>query len=254
MTLSDLERWLTTLLDLPAFERTDSSRNGLQVSRRSPDVRRVAFAVDASLESFRRAVEAGAGLLVVHHGILWDSRPLRLTGTQFERVRFLVEHDLALYAAHLPLDAHPEVGNNACIAGALGLVDVQPFGDHRGVKIGCKGRFPAPLALDAVISALRGRQGEEVGSLSFGPPLIASVGIVSGGAAGDVVQATAEGLDAFITGESSHDIYHHCLEARIHAIFCGHYHSESWGVQALAARLSRETGLETTYLDVPTGL
>jgi dinuclear metal center YbgI/SA1388 family protein len=253
MTLSDLERWLSTLLDLPAAERVDASRNGLQVARRTPEVRRVAFAVDASLETFRRAADAGAGLLVVHHGILWDGAPY-VTGTQYERVRFLVEHDLALYAAHLPLDLHPDVGNNACLARALGLVDLQPFGEHRGLKIGCKGRFETPRGLDAVVAALRERQAEPIRTLPFGPPLIATVGIVSGGAAKDAPQAIAEGLDLFVTGEPSHDIYHHCLEARIHAIFAGHYHSESWGVQALAARLAKETGLETTYLDVPTGL
>jgi dinuclear metal center YbgI/SA1388 family protein len=253
VTLSDLDRWLSTFLDIPALAAVDAGQNGLQVTRRGQDVRKVAFAVDASLESFRRAVETGAEVLVVHHGILW-SAPLTLTGRHYERVRFLVERDLALYAAHLPLDRHPEVGNNACIARALSLVDVEPFGTHRGVKIGCKGRFPSPLPLEEVVALLRVRQGEQVRTFPFGPASVSTVGIVSGGAAMDSEQATAEGLDLFVTGEPAHSIYHHCLEARIHAIFAGHYHSESYGVQALADRLAKDTGLETTYLDVPTGL
>jgi dinuclear metal center YbgI/SA1388 family protein len=253
VTLSDLDRWLSTFLDVPAMAGIDASQNGLQVARRGQDVRKVAFAVDASLESFRRAVESGSEVLVVHHGILWGT-PLTLTGRHFERIRFLVERDLALYAAHLPLDAHPEVGNNACIARALGLVDVEPFGTYKGVKIGCKGRLPAPLPLEEVVALLRVRQGEPVRTFPFGPHSVSTVGVVSGGAAMDAEQATAEGLDLFITGEPAHSIYHHCLEARIHAIFAGHYHSESYGVQALARKLAQDTGLETAYLDVPTGL
>ncbi len=253
MTLPDLDRWLSAFLDIAATAANDASQNGLQVARRGLEVRRVAFAVDASREAFRRAAEAGAELIVVHHGIIWDS-PLRLTGGHYDRVRFLVEKDIALWAAHLPLDMHPEVGNNACIARALGLADQEPFGLHHGVKIGIKGRLPAPLGVEEIVSVLRARQGEPVRTLPFGPPRVSTIGIVSGAAPRDALQAAAEGLDLFITGEPAHEIYHHCLEARIHAIFAGHYHSESWGVRALAERLTRDTGLETTYLDVPTGL
>ena len=253
MMLAELDRWLKSFLDLAAFEGIDTSRNGLQVARRAPEVRKAAFAVDASLESFRRAAEWGADLLFVHHGILWDGTP-RLVGALFERVRFLVEKDIALYAAHLPLDAHPEVGNNIGIARLLGLEDIQPFGSHRGVKIGVKGVLPSPVSLEEVASRLAGRQGEQVRTLPFGPEKVRTVGVVSGGASGDVAQAIDEGLDLFVTGEAAHGIYHHCLEARIHAIFAGHYHSESFGVRLLADRLARDTGVEATYLDVPTGL
>ncbi len=253
MTLPDLDGWLSAFLDISATAAIDRSQNGLQVARRGQEIHRVAFAVDASLETFRRATESASELLFVHHGILWD-KPLRITASHYERVRFLVENDLALYAAHLPLDMHPQVGNNACLARALGLVDREPFGAHHGVKIGFKGRLPKPLPLDEVVTLLRARQGEPMRTFPFGPPLVGTVGIVSGGAPFDVLQAVAEGLDLFVTGEPAHDIYHHCIEARIHAIFAGHYHSESYGVQSLADRLAKETGLETTYLDVPTGL
>jgi dinuclear metal center YbgI/SA1388 family protein len=253
MTLSDLDKWLRELLDLAAFDAVDQSRNGLQVASRVSDVTKVAFSVDASLETFRRAAESGAQVLFVHHGILWD-KPERVVGVLYERLRALIEANLALYTAHLPLDQHPEVGNNIGIARQLGLLDIQPFGSYRGTKIGYKGTLPAPQSLDQVVFRLSGGQGETTRTLPFGPELISRVGIVSGGAAWEVAQAVDEGLDLFITGEPLHAIYHHCLESRIHVIFAGHYQSETFGVRSLEMKLARETGLDTVYIDVPTGL
>ena len=253
MTLSDLDHWLREFLDLAAFEAIDQSRNGLQVASRVTEVTRVAFAVDASQESFRRAIESGAQMLFVHHGILWE-KPERIVGVLYGRLRMLFEGNLALYAAHLPLDRHPEVGNNIGIARRLGLLDVEPFGTYHGVKIGYKGTLPSAMKLDEVILRLTGRQGEQVRTLPFGPERISRVGVVSGGAAWEVAEAVDEELDLFITGEPLHAVYHHCLESRIHVIFAGHYQSETSGVRSLSEKLARETGLETVYLDVPTGL
>lgn len=253
MTLKDLDAWLRKFLNLAAFDEIDESRNGLQVASRVPAVTKVAFAVDASMESFRRAIESGAQMLFVHHGILWN-RQERIIGGLYERLRALFEGNLALYAAHLPLDQHPEVGNNIGIAHHLGLRDIEPFGDYRGMKIGYKGVLPAPASLDEVAFRLSGAQGERMRSLPFGPETITRVGIISGGAAREVTQAIDEGLELYITGEPLHAIYHHCLESRIHVIFAGHYQSESFGVKLLGQRLARETGLDTEYVDIPTGL
>jgi len=253
MTLFEIDRWLGDYLDLSAMAALDSSLNGLQVASRAPEISRVAFAVDAALESFRRAADWGAQLLVVHHGILWDKQQ-RIAGNLYDRVRFLVERDLALYAAHLPLDVHPAVGNNAGLARQLGLVDLKPFGTYRGAALGCKGVLPEGLPLDEIVSRLTGRQGEPITTLPFGPPLVKSIGVISGDAPWGAAQAASEGLDAYLTGEPAHEIYHHCLEQHIHAIFAGHYHSESYGVQSLAGLLARETGLAVAYLDIPTGL
>ncbi len=253
MTLTELDRWLAGFLGLAALDGIDPSRNGLQVARRAPEARKVAFAVDASLESFRRAAEWGADMLFVHHGLFWEE-PLRIVGTLYERIRFLVEHDLALYAVHIPLDMHPEVGNNIGIARLLELKDIALFGQWKGMKIGVKGTLPSPMSIDEISSRLAGRQGEKIRSLPFGPAEVRSVGVVSGGAPWEAMQAIAEGLDCYVTGEPAHGIYHHCLEARISVIFAGHYHSETFGVRQLAERLARDTGLETTYLDIPTGL
>ncbi len=253
MTLPELDRRLSAFLDLAAVAAIDRSRNGLQVARRSSEVRRVAFAVDASLEAFRLSAAWGADALVVHHGLFWAD-PVLVVGSAYERIRSLLEKDLALWAAHFPLDIHPEVGNNAGIARQLGLVDVVPFGLHHGAKIGCKGRLPSPLPLARMAELLGEGQPDPVITLAFGPAEVRTVGIVSGGAPLDVEQAVHEGLDAFVTGEPAHMVYHYCREERINALFAGHYRTESHGVKALAAWLARETGLETTWLDVPTGL
>ncbi|HTP58769.1 MAG TPA: Nif3-like dinuclear metal center hexameric protein [Spirochaetia bacterium] len=253
MKLTDLDLWLRKYLDLDAFDSIDQSRNGLQVTNKAQDVTKVAFAVDASLESFRRAVELGAQMLFVHHGILWD-RQERFVGAFYERVRALIEGNLALYAAHLPLDQHPEVGNNIGMAAALGLRDIEPFGTYRGVKIGYKGTLSAPARLEQVISRLFGDHAGQTRTLPFGPESITRVGIISGSAARDVTQAVDQGLDLFITGEPLHAVYHHCLESHVHVIFAGHYQSETFGVRLLSQKLARQTGLETVFIDVPTGL
>jgi dinuclear metal center YbgI/SA1388 family protein len=252
MTLRELDGWLSGLLSVREIEAIDPSRNGIQVGRRTAEVRKVAFAVDASRESFRRASQWGADVLFVHHGLFWD-RPVRLDGTLYERVRALVESDMALYASHLPLDVHPEVGNNAGLARHLGLTEIRSFGAYKGVKIGCKGLLASPLSLEEVLRLL-GAGATGVRSLPFGPEKIRSVGIVSGGAPYEALQAAAEGLDLFITGEGAHGVYHDCLEAGIHAIFAGHYYTETFGVRLLCEKLAAETGLETRYLEVPTGL
>jgi len=253
MLIRDVEKYLTGLLDLEAFARADVSMNGLQVGDSSREVRKVAFAVDACLDSFLRAADAGAGLLVVHHGLYWGA-PVPVTGDFFRRISCLVERGLALFAAHLPLDSHPEVGNNAALAAALGLEQVEPFGLYHGLKIGCKGVLPRPASLDGVLESLGLTRQDCLSVLPFGGDTIRTVAIVSGGAASDVVQAMEEGADLYLTGEVSHQIYHACLEGRICFAAAGHYFTETFGVRALARRLQKDTGLETVFIDVPTGL
>jgi dinuclear metal center YbgI/SA1388 family protein len=253
MTLSEIDGWLKGLLRFELCEALDKSRNGIQVSRRNPEIKKVAFAVDACAESFRRAAEWGADMLLVHHGILWGALE-RLEGSLYERVRFLMERDLALYAAHLPLDMHPAVGNNAALARLIGLENTEPFGSDKRVKIGIKGTLPQPMSLDEIALKLTGTDATEVRSFPFGPREVKSVGIMSGMAPQEVRQAIAEGLDLFVTGEPAHEIYHDCLESRIHAIFAGHYWTETFGVRLLGARLAKETGVETLFIDLPTGV
>jgi dinuclear metal center YbgI/SA1388 family protein len=211
----------------------------------------VAFAVDACLESIRRAAEWKADLLFVHHGLFWG-KPLAVTGGHYQRLRALIETNLALYAVHLPLDMHPELGNNAGLARRIGLQQLEPFGEYKGMKIGYRGRVAEEMTLEQVVRLCCGEQGINV--LPFGPENISTVGIVSGGAADEAYQAIDERLDLFITGDADHTIYHHCLEGRINVIFGGHYLTETSGVILLAEKLEKETDLKTIFLDIPTGL
>jgi len=253
MTLTSVDAFLAETLDHRTWLGKDKSLNGLQVGRRNPEVHRVAFAVDACLQSFERAVAAGADLLVVHHGLFWGE-PLAVTGDHQRRLRFLMENDLALWASHLPLDVHPSLGNNAGLADALSLTERQPFGAYRGTKIGFKGSLPSPLALDRICEILFHGRENALQILPFGKPLVTTVGLVSGGATSEVAAAIAEGLDLYITGDADHTIHHQALEAGINVISGGHYATETWGVRLLAAHLQKEVGVSTVFLDLPTGL
>jgi len=252
MTLAQLDEYFRSVLDIAGLAKIDNSLNGLQVGRGKTELARLAFGVDAGLETFKRAAEREADLLFVHHGLFWG-RDLAVTGLHYRRLRFLIEHDLALYAAHLPLDMHPELGNNAGLARALGLTGVSPFGNYKGVDIGVRGRLPEPKSLDEIVALLYGENPRLPGLLPFGKKLIESVGIVSGGAPYEVAQAIEAGLDLYLTGDASHGIYHQCLEAGINVIFGGHYLTETWGARLLAERTAKDTGLETVFIDLPTG-
>ncbi len=253
MTTVELDRWFKALLGPDAFLASDPSLNGLQVDNDGADVCRVAFAVDACEETILRAAELGAGMLFVHHGLFWKA-PLALRGSHYRRIKALLDSNLSLYASHLPLDAHPEVGNNAGIARAIGLGDLKPFGEWRGAVIGFRGELSESLGIDEILSRLfpDGRQPAHI--LPFGPKKIRSVGIVSGGASDEVHEAIALGLDLYVTGEFEHEAYHPAMEAGINVIAGGHYQTETFGVRLVAERLARETGIDAVFVDVPTGL
>jgi dinuclear metal center YbgI/SA1388 family protein len=253
MNLSELDIYLSQTLQHSAWAARDKSMNGLQVGRRESEVHRVAFAVDASLQSFERAVAVGAQMLVVHHGLFWGS-PLAVTGDHRRRLQYLFDHDLALWASHLPLDAHPTLGNNAGMAQALGLTDVVPFGEYRGAKIGCKGVLPAPQRLDQLCEVLFHGRENVLQILPFGKSEVSTVGLVSGGAPYEVADAIAENLDVYITGDAAHTIYHQALEAGINVIHGGHYATETWGVRLLTEHLQKEKGVPSVFVDLPTGL
>lgn len=250
MKLKNLEQLLNQTLRPEDFEAADISLNGLQVGNRESEVHKACFAVDACMDSFEAASQAGSDVLVVHHGLFWG-HPLAITGTHYERVKFLMDHNLALYACHLPLDAHPVLGNNAQIASALGLKHVEPFAEYHGKMIGFKGILPEPMPMEKVGEVLG--FGQESYMIEFGRKLCRTVGIVSGSAADDVSQAIDDGLDLFITGERSHQVYHLCEENHMNMLCLGHYNTETFGVRALMGVVA-PLGIETAFVDVPTGL
>jgi len=253
MLAHELETYFSHLLSLDRFTGVDASMNGLQVGIPEAPVVKVAFAVDACMESFRRAVEAGCNVLFVHHGLFWG-KPVRVSGSHYTRLKFLMDNEMHLLAAHLPLDQHPEFGNNACLVKTLGLLDVEPFGEYKGIKIGYKGRFAEAQDISAVLRKCGLTRETARSVLPFGPEAISTVGVISGGAAFDVFQALEEGLDLYITGEETHSVYHTCMEEGIHMISGGHYNTEVWGVRALSRKLAEDTGLGTVFIDIPSGL
>lgn len=253
MRLTEIDAYFRSFLAIEEMARSDNSLNGIQVGKDESPIGRIAFAVDACLDSFKQAAEWQADMLLVHHGLFWG-KPAAVTGILYDRINFLVRHDMALYAAHLPLDMHPEVGNNAGMVRALGLEEVTPFGNYRGTDIGFKGIFQKPHTIDSVLDLLSLKKEDCLGILPFGTKEITSVGVVSGGAATEAYEALEENLDLFITGEISHQIYHYCLEGGLNLISGGHYATEVWGVRQVAEKTARELAIETRFFDIPTGL
>lgn len=251
--LKDFDRWIRSFLNLEEMASVDSSKNGLQVDRQNQSLTKVAFAVDACMETFRISVEQQADLLFVHHGLYWGREQV-LIDTHYKRIRYLMTQDLGLYAVHLPLDAHPQVGNNAQMAQALGLKDCTPFGRYKGFSIGIQGMLPEPWSPTEVISKLFGEAQRIIRHLPFGKPLVQKVAMISGGGVHEVEQAIEAGVDLYITGDANHVVYHRCMEAGIHVVFAGHYLTETWGPRAVMKKFSEETGLASCFIDVPTGL
>jgi len=256
MQLEKVDNYFKDNLKIDELSSIDISMNGIQVGASdsgSAEIRKAAFAVDACMESFERAAEAGADLLFVHHGLYWG-KPLPVSGSHYTRLRFLIDNNIVLYAAHLPLDIHPDFGNNAGICSSLGINNPEPFGDYRGQKIGFKGELESPVTLDGVLEHLGLSRERALSVLPFGPKEIRRIAVVSGGGTDEVYQAMDEDADLYITGDCSHQIYHPCLERGINLICGGHYHTETWGVRLLAERAAADLGIETVFLDVPTGL
>jgi dinuclear metal center YbgI/SA1388 family protein len=250
MKRDDLIEYLDQYLEIASYTSFDPSSNGLVVGGPDKEVKRVSFAVDACQRTFDLAIEAESDLLIVHHGLFWGS-PLPVTKSHYTRIKTLIDNHLDLYVAHLPLDAHSEVGNNVVMARLLGLEQVEPFAPYKGKMLGFKGVSPVPLNL-ATMAGILGFADPVI--LPFGKQEIRTVGIVSGGASEDVYTALDEGLDCFVTGECKHQVYNDCLENSINLLAGGHYLSEVFGVQALAEHLKKNFGLETAFVANPTGL
>ena len=240
--------YLEELLQPGLFD--DYGPNGLQVPGRE-EIERVVTGVSAHRELFERGAEAGADLVICHHGILWDAQPRAISPVLKARLETLFRADMALAAYHLPLDAHPEVGNNALICTALGLERAESFGRHRGSHIGFVGRAPQPLALQDLLGRCREAFGQEPFVWDFGPDAVETIGVLSGGGASSLGEAAALGLDAFLTGEPAEPAMADAREAGIHFIAAGHYATETFGVRRLGELLRQHFGVEQRFIAVP---
>ncbi len=246
----ELASYLNDYLRIDQFK--DYGPNGLQVQGKER-IRKLVTGVSACQELFVRAREASADAVMVHHGIFWDYSPSPLTGMQYRRVAELIRGDVNLLAYHLPLDAHPELGNNALAARAFGLENLEPFGLHNGQYIGFKGVFHDKVSTSVLAARCRQVYGaREPLILEGGEDFdIRSMGIISGGAQKELYQAIDAGLDAFLTGEVSEWVMNVARENRIHFISAGHYATEVCGITALGRHVAEEFGIEVEFIDIP---
>ncbi len=250
--LSDLAARLHSELRVAEIPDYAGAWNGLQLANASGSVNKVAAAVDACLPVIEAAVQSGAQLLLVHHGLFWSGVQMTAGGV-FRKLKLAMDHDLAIYSAHLPLDVHPLLGNNARLAAACGFTGGEPFGDWKGMPVGLRFATEMPReTLTESIAAATG--GARVHVCPAGPAIIRSVGIVTGGAGSEVAAAASAGLDAFITGEGPHWSYTLAEELGINLFYAGHYATETFGVKALADWAAQEFGLPWEFVDHPTGL
>jgi dinuclear metal center YbgI/SA1388 family protein len=250
MRLADLVRWLDGYLRVRDIGDDAVALNGLQVEN-GGEVTRVAVAVDACQAVFDMAAAAKVDLLIVHHGLFWGGLE-PITGRHHLRIATLLKHGIALYGAHIPLDVHPEVGNNAVLAGRLGMAVQGWWGEYRGAPIAVRGELDLPReALGARIAEVLRVQPK---LLPGGPVRARQVGIVTGAGGSMIAEAKAAGLDTLITGEGKHHSYFDAEELGVNVFYAGHYATETVGVQALGARLAEQHGLPWSFLDHPTGL
>jgi dinuclear metal center YbgI/SA1388 family protein len=243
--LSDVVGYLDAYLHTAEVADAAGALNGLQVEN-GGRVTRVAAAVDASRRTVEAAVRLGCDLLLVHHGLFWDGN-VPLTGRRYRRILPLLQAGVAVYSSHLPLDVHEEVGNNAVLARALG-VELE----GRFAELGWWGRLE--LKREVLAARLDDVLGCRVHMMPFGPEIVRSVGVITGGGGSMIREAAAAGLDAYITGEGAHHTHFDAEEGGINVYYGGHYATEVWGVRELAQHLEQKFGLPWEFIDHPTGL
>ncbi|MBU3941372.1 MAG: Nif3-like dinuclear metal center hexameric protein [Nanoarchaeota archaeon] len=227
----------------------DSSNNGLQVSG-NKEVKKIAFAVDACMEVFEKAKDFN--MIIVHHGISWDDSLKHLTGINYSRVKFLVDNNISLYAAHLPLDKHPKHGNNAELCRIFGLKHIHGFGNYHEQIIGFAGE--KEISLKEFVKEINKKLNIKCKVFDFGNEKIKNIGVVSGGGSSALNEAIEKSLDCFVTGEIPHHSYQLAKEGKINLIAAGHYSTETLGVKALMNILKEKFKVEVKFIDAPTGL
>ncbi|MFD0892737.1 Nif3-like dinuclear metal center hexameric protein [Luteolibacter ambystomatis] len=250
MDLATLTGFLDSELRIGEIADYSGAVNGLQLEN-SGEVPRLIAAVDASLPVIEAAAAGGPGLLLVHHGMFWQgAQPVR--GAFYRKLKTAMDAGLAIYSAHLPLDVHPEWGNNVLLARAIGLQSPEPFLDWKGRPMGLRGAWEGTRG--QLVEATAAAVGGSVHLCPGGREHISNVGLVTGGAGSEVAAAAASGIDAFITGEGPHWSYPLAEELGLNVLYAGHYATETFGVKALAQELSQRFGLPWEFVDRPTGL
>ncbi|HZY44041.1 MAG TPA: Nif3-like dinuclear metal center hexameric protein [Anaerolineae bacterium] len=250
MRTTDLVAYLNEYLRVAEIE--DRSNNGLQVEGVG-EVNKIAFAVDACLASFETAHAAQVQMLITHHGLFWSEVKL-LSGPHFKRIKSLIDGNINLYAAHLPLDEHTEVGNNVELCRLLGLINVQPWGRYQSGPAGYGGALPQPMKLDDLAIKIDGLLDTQSRVLAFGPQIVDRVAVCSGGASMFIPQVQAAGYSTYFSGETAHQHFHDAKDYGLNVIYSGHYATETVGLKALARHLEQHFNLQTVFIDLPTGM
>jgi dinuclear metal center YbgI/SA1388 family protein len=249
-SLSEIVRYTNRFLRIRDVGDWENALNGLQIEN-SGRVTRIGAAVDISTRVLTEAQKRGVDLLIVHHGLFWPGlQPIQ--GALRRQLRIAFENDVALYSAHLPLDIHPKVGNNAQLVAALGLKSAQPFLEEKGQQVGLKIR--ASLSRREFVPKLQKALNGPVKVFNFGPKQTRAIGVVTGAAGSEIYRVADEGIDTFVTGEAPHWAAVAAEELGMNLLLGGHYATEVFGVKALATHLSKRFGVPWEFIDCPTGL
>ena len=250
MEALELVRYLNEYLGIAQISDYKGAYNGLQVAGRSR-VEKVVLSVDACQFTIDRAAAIGADMMIVHHGLFWGGAA-PVTGIVHRRLAPLIKNDIALYSCHLPLDAHPEVGNNHVLTRKLGLTPAGMFGEFEGAPIGVYAM--ADLSRNDFVDLVRKTLQIDPLVIPAGPSQVRKVGVLTGGGGSWIDRAATAGIDTYLTGEGAHHTYFEAEERAINVIYAGHYATETVGVKALGEHLNRQFGLEVEFIDHPTGL
>ena len=250
--LHSIIEYLDSLLEPQSFN--DVALNGLQLESSAKDVRKVAVAVDSGTSVIKAAIAQEAQLLIVHHGLFWGSVQA-LTGSFGKKIDQLFSGDCSLYAAHLPLDAHREVGNAFELGRFLSLDLLESFFEYRGTRIGARGKLAKARSIDYFIERTKEMPGaKQPLVLPFGPQQIKTVGILTGSGSSAIMEAAGAKLDLLVTGEPKQEAYHLAQELKLNVLFAGHYATETFGVRALGQRLKKDFDIDYVFIDEPTGI
>jgi dinuclear metal center YbgI/SA1388 family protein len=248
--LNEIVSYCDSYLRLGEIQDYENALNGLQLEN-SGKVKKIAAAVDVSGRALQECVKCGANLLIVHHGMFWPGlRPV--TRALRRQLKFAFENDLAIYSVHLPLDLHPEIGNNVLLMRALGFEESEPFFEEKGSLLGR--RASVDVALSELVARLEQAVAGPVKTIASGPKNVRAAGVITGAAGSEIERVAAEGIDTFITGEAPHWAAIAAEELGINLLLAGHYATETFGVKALAAHLAKKFQLDWEFINLPTGL
>ena len=249
--LRDLVEFLDDYLKIEDIK--DDSWNGLQIEGK-PEVNKIVFAVDAGIETFKKAIEERADLVVVHHGHFWKQSNPSLVASTKERIDLLYKNGISLYASHLPLDRHKEIGNNVQLLRLIGAKIKDEFHQHEGKNVGWIGKLKNPVPIKEIEKKLNSELKTKCIVLKFGEEEIKTIAVCSGG--GDYstfFEALSKKVDLYLTGDAS-EIYHSAKDAKFNVIFAGHHATETTGVKALSKIIEQKFKIKTVFIDIPTGL